>query len=103
MKHHSKGTTMKLYELNAGDKFQIIYEGEILPEILEFSKIDGAYSICFDSNGDINHISANTEVKKVARKSYGLTKEKAERISMNTRNAYSSRVVGDFAFILKKY
>ena len=27
-------------------------------------------------------------VKKVARKSYGLTREKAERLSLNSRNAY---------------
>lgn len=34
------------------------------------------------------NIVSISQSEKVARKSYGLTKEKAERISMNTRSAY---------------
>ena len=37
---------------------------------------------------NIVSISAAKKVAKKPRKSYGLTREKAERISMNTRNAY---------------
>lgn len=53
---------MKLYELKCGQKFKILYEGEELEEVLTFKKIDGSYSICFDSSGQIAHIAAYAEV-----------------------------------------
>jgi hypothetical protein len=53
---------MRLFQLKKGDKFQILYGGGTLPEVLIFDRIDGSYSICFDTSNQINHIAAYTEV-----------------------------------------
>lgn len=53
---------MKLYELKKGNKFQILYEGEMLPEVLTFDKMDGAYGQCLDTSNQINYIAAYAEV-----------------------------------------
>lgn len=46
---------------------------------------------CFEHYEAGYHSGYEKAVKKVVRKSYGLTKEKADRISINTRNAYMMR------------
>jgi hypothetical protein len=53
---------MKLYDLKRGDKFKVIYEGEEIDEVLTFDRLDGCYSICFDTSNQINHIAAYAEV-----------------------------------------
>ena len=53
----------KLYELNKGDKFIVVFEDEQgvvakSEEVFTFFKIDGAYSICYDRDGNIVHWAA---------------------------------------------
>ena len=58
---------MKLYELTKGDKFKIKYDDASVPEytkdyVFEFSHVDGAYSVCFDQDGNIQHLAAYAPV-----------------------------------------
>ena len=54
-----------LYQLTKGQKFRIMYGNELLPEVLTFDRIDGFYSICFDTDKQIAHIAAYAEVRVV--------------------------------------
>lgn len=57
---------MKLYELKRNDQFQILNEdGEPESETLLFDHIDGMYSVVWDKEGNLNHLAAWTDVKKV--------------------------------------
>ena len=60
----------KLYELTKGDKFIVVFEDEQgvvakSEEVFTFFKIDGAYSICYDRDGNIVHWAAYTPVEVV--------------------------------------
>ncbi|MFZ7793238.1 MULTISPECIES: hypothetical protein [Gammaproteobacteria] len=54
----------------------------------EYRNYINGYSEFMRTENIVSISESKKVVKKVARKSYGLTREKAERISMNTRNAY---------------
>lgn len=65
---------MKLYELKRGSRFRIVSKDPVTPpgaKLLEYSDvltldhIDGMYSLCTDSTGEIVHPAAFTEVKEV--------------------------------------
>lgn len=55
---------MKLYELKRGQSFKIIdgLTGETFPDVYEFHKIDGMYSICLNVDGEIIHVVAYAKV-----------------------------------------
>lgn len=53
---------MRLFQLMRGQKFQIIYKGDVLPEVLTFERIDGSYGRCWDTDGELDFIKAYTEV-----------------------------------------
>lgn len=53
---------MRLFQLMRGQKFQIIYKGDVLPEVLTFERIDGSYGQCLDTSNQINYIAAYAEV-----------------------------------------
>ena len=60
----------KLYELTKGDSFIVAFEDEQgshirSEEVFTFSKIDGAYSICYDQGGNIVHWAAYTPVELI--------------------------------------
>lgn len=60
----------KLYELTKGDKFIVVFEDEQgivvkSEEVFTFFKIDGAYSICYDQDGNTVHWAAYTPVELV--------------------------------------
>jgi len=65
---------MKLYELDRLSKFKIVGERITQPftkqlssdEVYEFKHIDGMYSLCKDSKGNVVHPAAWTEVEVVA-------------------------------------
>lgn len=50
---------MKLYEVPRDSKIKV--DGQVL----DFSRVDGMYSLCFDSEGHPVHIAAWTEVEIV--------------------------------------
>ena len=64
---------MKLYELKCGDKFELKEEPTVPPVALEgdltkvytLRNIDGMYSYVKDSEGNVYHFAAWTEVRKV--------------------------------------
>lgn len=57
---------MKLYELTRGDWFYLdLGEASAPHEIYHHEKIDGAYSINQDINGNTIYLQAYTPVKKV--------------------------------------
>jgi len=64
---------MKLYELNRLTKFKIVGEKITPPfttklssdEVYEFKHIDGMYSLCKDSKGNVVHPAAWTAVEVV--------------------------------------
>ena len=64
---------MKLHEVPEGKKVRVIADAKEPPshrefetgEILTFSHIDGMYSLCTDSNGNVVHIVAWAEVEVV--------------------------------------
>ncbi len=63
---------MKLYELEHGDKFRLLSDAVVPPDakeqldgIMKFGHIDGMYSYCLDSEGEIVHPAAWSEVEKV--------------------------------------
>lgn len=59
---------MKLYELPRGSTFKID-EGELLnheyQEIFFLDHLDGMYSVCYNSTGQIVHLSVSTPVIKL--------------------------------------
>ena len=60
----------KLYELTKGDKFIVVFEDEQgspvkSKEVFTFMKIDGAYSICYDQEGNTVHCAAYAPVELV--------------------------------------
>ena len=54
---------MKLYELRRRSYFVIV--GDEDRETFFFEHTDGMYSVCFDPNGDMIHLSVMTEVEDV--------------------------------------
>lgn len=50
---------MKLYNVPRNSKIRLGVD------IFLFQKIDGMYSICIDIKGNVNYISANTDVEIV--------------------------------------
>jgi hypothetical protein len=56
---------MKLYDVPKNSKIRIYYQNlnEKLFQDYTFHHIDGAYSYCTDSNNNIIHIGASTEVE----------------------------------------
>mgnify|MGYP003468155435 CR=1 FL=1 len=66
----------------------------IYPSGFEYRNYINGYSEFMRTENIVSISESKKVVKKVARKSYGLTKEKAERISMNTRNAYMMKYAG---------
>lgn len=64
---------MKLYELPRKTKFRLLENTEtppagILADVNEeyfFSHVDGMYSFCRDSKGNVVHLAAWSEVEKI--------------------------------------
>ena len=64
---------MKLYEVSRQTKIRVVGGATIPPcapkvgrgEVLDFYHIDGAYSYCKNSKGEVVHLSATTEVEIV--------------------------------------
>lgn len=66
---------MKLYHVieRVGMKIRLVEDADVPPahkavragEVLTFSHIDGMYSLCYDSEGDIVHIAAWSEVEVI--------------------------------------
>lgn len=64
---------MQLYQVPRESKIIVISDVIVPPgstqieesDILHFHHIDGAYSLCMNSKGQIVHLSASTEVKIV--------------------------------------
>ena len=58
----------RLYELNKGDKFKIQYDSPTtVPEysknyVFTFDKMDGAYGVVFDEDGNTQYLSAYSTV-----------------------------------------
>ena len=64
---------MELHELKRGDMFEIINEdGQSFPGPYKFDHIDGMYSVCY-LNGDLVHVVAWAEVRKIENKKEGAT------------------------------
>ena len=67
---------MKLYELERGSYFRILEDGHIPPdapevnmdEVYKLKNLDGLYSYCLDSQGNVVHIAAYAEVVEVVYK-----------------------------------
>ena len=58
----------KLYELTKDDRFIVVFKDEQgvavkSEEVFTFFKIDGAYSICYDQDGNIVHWAAYMPVE----------------------------------------
>lgn len=51
---------MKLYELHKNDNFMLLDDDTM--QVFTFSKVDGMYSVCFNSDGEIVHIKAYADV-----------------------------------------
>lgn len=68
-----KGTDMKLYNVPRNTKVRILEPGSVPPaarvlskdEVILFHRVDGMYSYCTDSKGDVVHLAAFTEVEIV--------------------------------------
>lgn len=57
---------MNLYEVPAGSKVKIIDPALLdISEVYKFSHIDGMYSYCTDSEGNVVHLAAWTDVEIV--------------------------------------
>ena len=64
---------MKLHHVPSGSKVRVISDAKAPPshrdfvggEVLEFSHIDGMYSYCKDSNGNVVHLVAWAEVEVI--------------------------------------
>ena len=64
---------MELYKLKRGDKFKLIADPTIPPcsrhgesgVVYRLTNIDGMYSHVTDSDGDVYHFAAWTDVEKV--------------------------------------
>lgn len=63
---------MKLYEVPRNSKIRIIDQDIIVPpisntinpeDILEFKKLDGMYSYCYNSKGEVVHPAAFSKVE----------------------------------------
>jgi hypothetical protein len=55
---------MKLYDVPANSKVRVVEEGAD-DEVYNFHNIDGMYSYCTDSKGNVVHLVAWTEVEIV--------------------------------------
>jgi hypothetical protein len=54
---------MKLYNVPRNSKIRVKFDDH--EEILDFSHVDGMYSLCFDKAGRPVHIAAWTEVEVI--------------------------------------
>lgn len=55
----------KLYEVPAGAKVKIAEPGYESDIVYKFFNLDGMYSYCTDSQGNVEHLAAWTEVEIV--------------------------------------
>ena len=63
-KARERGHRMKLYEAPRGSKIRVL--GDIDEgNVLYFDHLDGMYSYCIDSEGNIVHLSASAEVEVI--------------------------------------
>ena len=64
---------MKLFELNRGDHFKLLKPATVPPDApfgsqdvtYRLTTIDGMYSHCTDTNNDVYHFAAWSDVEKV--------------------------------------
>lgn len=82
LNEHDLNDMCPLYELRRGDKFVIADEHQEvrvppvhakfdLSDVFTFFDIDGMYSFCKDSNGQVVHLAAWTKVNKVKEQDNG--------------------------------
>jgi hypothetical protein len=55
---------MKLYEVPRNSKVRVLDDGDIgYEEVYHFCHIDGMYSVCSNSKGELVHLAAWTDVE----------------------------------------